>query len=115
VISLAAEHGVQDQVLEALMHGYFTDGEPIGDRETIVRLAAGAGLDAERVRAALEAGDRTEEVRTDEALAGRFGIRGVPFFVLDRHYGFSGAQPPEAILAALTQAWEERDETTAAA
>jgi predicted DsbA family dithiol-disulfide isomerase len=31
----------------------------------------------------------------------------VPFFVLDRRYGVSGAQPPEALLQALQRAWDE--------
>lgn len=33
---------------------------------------------------------------------------GVPFFVLDRAYGVSGAQPAEVFTQALTQAWGER-------
>jgi hypothetical protein len=32
----------------------------------------------------------------------------VPFFVLDRKYGVSGAQPAEVFAQALTQAWGER-------
>ena len=40
-------------------------------------------------------------------LAARLGIQGVPFFVLDRRYGVSGAQPAEVLLEALERAWEE--------
>jgi predicted DsbA family dithiol-disulfide isomerase len=47
-------------------------------------------------------------VRGDEREAARLGISGVPFFVLDRRYGVSGAQPPEVLLGALEQAWAER-------
>ena len=35
------------------------------------------------------------------------GISGVPFFVIDRKFGLSGAQPPETFTAALNQAWQE--------
>ena len=35
------------------------------------------------------------------------GISAVPFYVLDRRYGVSGAQPPDNLLAALRQAWDE--------
>jgi hypothetical protein len=31
----------------------------------------------------------------------------VPFFVIDRKYGVSGAQPPAALLQVLEQAWAE--------
>ena len=54
------------------------------------------------------------EVRADEARARDFGITGVPFFAIDERYGISGAQPPEAFLATLTQAWEEGAGPTAA-
>ncbi len=106
VIHLAAEHGVQDRVKERLLRGYFSEGEAVGDRGTLVRLAAEAGLEAAEVAQALEAQDHAGAVRADEAEAGRLGIGGVPFFVLDRRYGVSGAQPPEQLLAALDRAWE---------
>jgi predicted DsbA family dithiol-disulfide isomerase len=38
------------------------------------------------------------------------GIEGVPFFVLDRKYGVSGAQPVELFSQALQQAWDTRHE-----
>ena len=56
---------------------------------------------------ALEADALDEDVREDEALAQRLGIQGVPFFVFDRRYGLSGAQPVETMLTALERAWEE--------
>jgi predicted DsbA family dithiol-disulfide isomerase len=72
-----------------------------------VRLLAELGVDADEARAALAGDAYAEEVRADEELAVRMGVRGVPFFVLGRRYGVSGAQPAEALLAALEQAWEE--------
>jgi integrase len=49
----------------------------------------------------------TEEVRADERAATELGINGVPFFVLDRRYGVSGAQSPDILLQALEQAWAD--------
>jgi predicted DsbA family dithiol-disulfide isomerase len=49
-------------------------------------------------------------VRDDEREAAQLGISGVPFFVIDRRYGISGAQPRELILQALNQSWAERQE-----
>jgi predicted DsbA family dithiol-disulfide isomerase len=46
-------------------------------------------------------------VRDDEAEATALGIRGVPFFVIDRTYGVSGAQPAEQLLEVLQRAWNE--------
>ncbi|SDQ04168.1 DsbA family oxidoreductase [Quadrisphaera sp. DSM 44207] len=107
VVLLAGEHGLQDAVEERLMRACFTEGEAVGDREVLVRLAAEAGLDAEEVRAVLAEGRLLEAVRAEEAEAAALGIRGVPFFVVDRRYGVSGAQPPEHLLAVLQRAWED--------
>ncbi len=108
LIQLAAERGVQDAVKEALMRAYFTDGEPIADREALVRVAQAAGLDGEEARAVLAGDDYAEAVREDERVASQIGIQGVPFFVLDRRYGVSGAQPAEVLAQALEKAWAER-------
>jgi predicted DsbA family dithiol-disulfide isomerase len=43
-------------------------------------------------------------VRADVEQAYAFGATGVPFFVIDRTYGISGAQPAEAFLHALQTA-----------
>ncbi len=49
-----------------------------------------------------------DAVRADEAEARALGISGVPFFVVDRKYGVSGAQPADQLLAVLERAWSER-------
>jgi predicted DsbA family dithiol-disulfide isomerase len=108
VLHLAAERGVQDAVKERFLRAYMTEGEPIGDPETLVRLAAEAGLDDEEVRATLATDSFAREVRAEEREAGELGIGGVPFFVIGR-YAVSGAQPVEVLLRALTKAWDDLD------
>ncbi len=108
VIHLAGLRGIQDAVKERLLKAYFTEGEAVGDRDTLVRLAAEAGLDADEVRGALDENRYVGAVRADEAEAQAIGIRGVPFFVVDRKYGVSGAQPAEVLREVLDKAWSER-------
>ena len=107
LIHLAAAHGRQDEAKERLLRAYFTEGEAVGDREVLVRLAAELGLDAQETREALEQQRHAAQVRDDEAEATALGIRGVPFFVIDRTYGVSGAQPAEQLLEVLQRAWGE--------
>ena len=107
LIHLGAEHGLGDAVAERLMTAYFSEREPIGDRATLQRLAVDAGLPAGEVSELLEGDRHADSVRYDEDTATKLGIRGVPFFVLGRRYGLSGAQPPEIVLQALQQAWDE--------
>jgi predicted DsbA family dithiol-disulfide isomerase len=40
-------------------------------------------------------------------MARTLGVTGVPFFVFDRRYAVSGAQPPEVLAEALERAWAE--------
>jgi predicted DsbA family dithiol-disulfide isomerase len=106
LLQLAADRGVQPEAKERLMRGYFTESAPVGDTETLVRLVADAGVDADEARAVLRGDAYADRVREDEALASRIGIRGVPFFVLGRRFGVSGAQPSELLLEALERSWE---------
>jgi predicted DsbA family dithiol-disulfide isomerase len=102
LLHLAAEHGLQDALKERFLYAYFTEREPIGDREVLVRLAEEVGVPG--ASEALESDAYADAVRADEREARLFGISAVPFFVIDRYYGIEGAQPPESILAALRQA-----------
>ncbi len=105
ILHLAGERGVQDAVKERFFRGYMTEGEAIGERDVLVRLAAEAGLDAEEVRGVLASDQYARDVREEEAAAQRIGISGVPFFVIDGKLGISGAQPADVILRALDEAW----------
>lgn len=107
VLHLAHDRGKQDAVKERFLRAYMTEGEAIGDPETLVRLASEAGLDDEEVRATLLSNAYEKEVRADEREARENGITGVPFFVLGGRYAVSGAQPAELFLRALKQAHHE--------
>jgi predicted DsbA family dithiol-disulfide isomerase len=107
LLHLAGEHGLQGAMKERLFRATFTDGEPVGDVETLVRLAADVGLDPAEARSALTDARHADDVRADEQQAVALGITGVPFFVIDRTYGVSGAQPAEVLLQVLEQAWRE--------
>jgi len=104
LIHLAAAHGLQAEAQERVMRAYFTEGVAIGDQEQLVALAADLGLDADEARSVLETDAYADAVREDEHLAQRIGIQGVPFFVLGRRYGVSGAQPAEILVQALEKA-----------
>jgi predicted DsbA family dithiol-disulfide isomerase len=114
LIHLGAAHDLQDAVTERLMRAYFTEGEPIGDPDTLVRLAHEAGLDPEGARTGLAGDVYADAVRADEQLAYRLGINGVPYFVLGRRYGVSGAQPAELLHQALEKAYADGPRSAAA-
>ena len=107
LIHHALSTGRQDQMKERLMAAYFVEGRPIGDREVLVELATEVGLDEATVREVLASGAFGDAVRHDEQEARQLRVTGVPFFVIDRAYGISGAQPAELIASALQRAWTD--------
>jgi predicted DsbA family dithiol-disulfide isomerase len=104
VLHLARERGLQGAVKERLLRAYFSEGEPLGDRGVLARLAADAGLDAAEVRRALEGDAHAAAVRADEEEAAGNGVHAVPFFVLGGEYAVAGAQPADVLHGALAQA-----------
>jgi predicted DsbA family dithiol-disulfide isomerase len=115
LIHLAAVHGVQDAMKERLMRAYLTEGELISDHATLERLALDIGLTAEKVREVL-VGDRfAAAVRHDEHSAAQLGINAVPFFVVDRAIGASGAHSPEQLVELLRQARAQNPPVSVAA
>ncbi|MDQ1702706.1 MAG: hypothetical protein QOF57_1958 [Frankiaceae bacterium] len=107
VLHLAAERGLGDATWEAFYRAYFVETRPIFDADDIVAVAVEAGLDADEVRSVLESGAYEDTVAADISDARSLGINGVPFFVADRRYGVSGAQPADVLLGMLQQAWTE--------
>jgi predicted DsbA family dithiol-disulfide isomerase len=105
LLQLARERGRQPELVERLHRAYFTEQDSVFDRAALTRLAADVGLDPAEVAAVLDSDQFGADVTADEATAQALGATGVPFFVIDRRYGISGAQPPELIGQALSQAW----------
>ncbi len=108
LLAWSARHGKQTELKERLFAAYMNEGVSMGDHEALVRLAEEIGLDAEAAQAVLSSDDFAQHVRDDEALAAEIGVRGVPFFVLDKRLAVSGAQPGEVLLEAMKKALEEQ-------
>ena len=102
---LAHSKGLQDRMQERLFAAYFTEGRDLGNPQTLLALGTEVGLDPAETQAMLAGRTFSDEVRRDCREAEELGAEGVPFFVIDRRYGFTGAQPSEQVLEVLTTAW----------
>ncbi|WP_100444174.1 DsbA family oxidoreductase [Glycomyces xiaoerkulensis] len=110
LLHLAADKGLEAEVWRAFYAANFAEETSLFERDRIVRVAVGAGLEQADVVAVLDDPDAyADAVRGDEAEAARLGARGVPFFVVDGKYGISGAQPTELFAEILETAWGERE------
>jgi predicted DsbA family dithiol-disulfide isomerase len=107
LLHLAAEHGLQGAMKERLLHAHFEQARSVFDVDSLAALAVEVGLDESEVRAALADSRYRPAVQEDVATARALGATGVPFFVVDRRYGASGAQPAELLLQVLEKAWAD--------
>lgn len=107
LIQLAKTRGLGDQIEERLFHAYFTEGKDFGNPEVLLELGTDIGLSAVDVQEALTNEEYAQKVKADVREAQSLGVNGVPFFVFDRKYAISGAQPPAAFLQALEKSFSE--------
>ena len=107
LLHLAKTHEVQAELAERLHRAYFTEQASVFDHDSLTSLAVDVGLDENAVVHVLAGDEYADEVAEDEAMARQLGATGVPFFVIDRRYGISGAQPVDTILAALHRAFAD--------
>ena len=104
---LAEQEGKAAVVTEGLMKAHFIDAEAIGKKEVLIRIAEEAGIAGSRAEQAMETNEFAEDVRRDIAEAGQLGVQGVPFFVINRKYAISGAQPAAVFEEALRKVAQE--------
>lgn len=107
LIHLAAQHGLQDLAEEKLFKAHFVKSKNIGEDSVLTELAVEIGLDKDEAEKVLKSDEYAEAVRYDIYESQNLGIRGVPYFVMDRKYGVSGAQPVQAFTDALTQSFKQ--------
>jgi len=106
VIHYAQAQGLGNEMKDRLLRGQFTEGAVVDDVDQLAAMAAEVGLDAAEVRAMLETDAYDEDVQIDIDEAATAGVKGVPFFVFDRTFAISGAEPVETFLDALKRSAE---------
>ena len=109
LLHYAKAHGRQLDMKERLLKAYFVDGRHVGRVEDLADLAAEIGLDRAEVVRVLTDETYLAEVKADVARASEYGIKGVPFFVIDGTYGVSGAQDATTFANVLGQVRTERE------
>lgn len=106
----AKQQGLMNEMTERILKAYFTESKHIGDHETLIELAADIGLDRDAVSRMLASDDMADAVRADEAEGQRIGVTGVPFYLINKKYALTGAQPTELFVQALNQVIAEDEE-----
>lgn len=104
LIQLAKTIGKGDDAEEALFHAYFTEGIDMANLDSLKSIGLRIGLMEGELNRVLYSDEYSYNVSQDIQEAQNLGLRGVPFFVIDRKYGISGAQPVEIFVETLKKA-----------
>ncbi len=107
LIHISAERGIQDHMVEALFKAYFLDGVDLTNRENLVDIATGAGMERDGVATYLASEEDRLRIETADHHARTIGVQGVPFFIFQNKFAVSGAQPPHVLLDVMRQAQED--------
>ncbi|MBE8721887.1 DsbA family oxidoreductase [Sphingobacterium pedocola] len=107
LIQFAKSKELGNEAEERLFSAFFTESKNIADTETLVRLGKDFGLEESELKASLEDEKYKYEITQDIQEAQNIGVTGVPFFVFDRKYAVSGAQPAEVFLQSLNKSFSE--------
>jgi predicted DsbA family dithiol-disulfide isomerase len=100
------ESDKSSEVKDALFRAYFTNGIDLSNKENLLDIIAGSGLNKEEAEKILNSDSYERDVEVDRYQASQLGIRGVPYFLINEKAVISGAQDDKVfenvLLAALT-------------
>ncbi|MFC0470449.1 DsbA family oxidoreductase [Halalkalibacter kiskunsagensis] len=109
LVAFARTKGQMHEMTERLLRAYYTESKHIGNHSTLTELAGDVGLNQEAVADMLASNDFSDAVRQDERKAEQYGIRSIPFFLINKKYAVTGAQSSETFVQSLQQIIEQDD------
>ena len=93
LIHWAGLEGRQAAVVASLFRAYFKEGRDIGADETLIQIAAAAGMDPTATERLLASDADRDDLMARDMDARQKGLTGVPAFLVAQHYVMTGAQP----------------------
>ena len=106
LVHFAATRDLGSEMKERLFQAFFEEGQNLEDHQILAQLGKEVGLDAQAAKTMLTSTAYADEVENDVAQARQIGVRGIPFFVLDRQHALSGAQSVAGFTALLQTAFD---------
>lgn len=114
MLQMAKTKNLGDPAKERLLKAYFTEGMDMSDETTLINLGKEVGLSEADIKTSLTDPEYFNLVQRDIQESQQIGVQGVPFFVFDRKYGISGAQPVENFIQTIEKSfaeWREENKT----
>ncbi|MCF7927360.1 MAG: DsbA family oxidoreductase [Candidatus Izimaplasma sp.] len=107
VAKWARKYDLEPELTNRFMKAYFEEGKNIADHDTLIELVKEFDLDQTEAKKVLKNNEYEDVVKNEISESRQVGVQGVPFFVLNRKYAVSGAQPQENFKQVLEKLYEE--------
>lgn len=108
LLTISLQEGIQVALKEALMKAYFVDRIDLSKDEVLVELMEAFGWSATKTLDILHSDEGSDEVKEEMHYFRQQGVTGVPFFIFDKKYAVSGAQPSEVFTEILEKLAQEK-------
>jgi len=93
--------GIQDEIVEGLFKAYFCEGRDIGNTKVLAEVADVIGMDGELVEELLNSDADIESVTQQDTMARKFGVQGVPSFLIGGRNLVMGAEDAETLASMI--------------
>lgn len=93
--------GLQDEMVESLFRAYFVEGRDIGDMKVLAQIGDDVGMDGELVEELLQSDADIESVSQQDSMARKFGVQGVPSFLIGGQTLMTGAEDAETLASMI--------------
>ena len=107
ILTVAEADGIQPAVKEALMKAYFVDRQDLTQENILIDLMKSLGWSAEKTKEIVDSDIAADEVEEQMNYYRQLGVTGVPFFIFNKKYAVSGAQPAEVFAEIIEKVAKE--------
>ncbi|MCC5814367.1 MAG: DsbA family oxidoreductase [Leptospira sp.] len=103
LIRLAKDFDIQKEMGYILFDAYFTKNENLTDPEKLNAMAREVGIPEDRLQSFWKEDECLQDTVIEEERMRSLGVTGVPFFIINDQYAFSGAQSPDVFKQILDE------------
>jgi len=101
LLHVARKEGFGAELKERFLSAYFEETKHLNRRDTLYQIVSEFGWQKDKVDSVLDDAQIEKAVKEEIYYYQQRGVTGVPFFVINDKYGFSGAQPVATFLEAF--------------
>lgn len=108
LIKLANKYNLGSEAEEILFKAYFTDGEDISDKNTLIRLFTQLSIAKAEIERSIDSFEYSEEVKNDITTAEeKLHLEFIPFYLLNNKYKIQGSISTENYIEIIQEAYTD--------